>query len=75
MRKGKRERGTGGRERGTGERKRGKEKGKGKGIEKRKRRKGKKKMVYQIYDTPFLRITYYIELICVDKIICLTHFQ
>ena len=53
--------------------------GKGKGERKRKRKEekeeGKEKMVYQMYDTPFLRITYYIELICVDKIICLTHFQ
>ena len=35
------------------------EQGKGKGTEKRKKEEGEEKMVYQIYDTPFLRITYY----------------
>jgi hypothetical protein len=50
MRKGKRERGI-------GERKRNR---------KEEKEEGKEKMVYQIYDTPFLRITYYVELICVD---------
>jgi hypothetical protein len=48
MRKGKRERGKG-----------KEEQGKGKGIEKRKKEEVEEKMVYQIYDTPFLRITYY----------------
>jgi hypothetical protein len=43
MRKGKRERGR-------GERKRNR---------KEEKEEGKEKMVYQIYDTPFLRITYY----------------
>jgi len=43
MRKGKRERGT-------GERKRNR---------KEEKEEGKEKMVYQMFDKPFLRITYY----------------